>query len=740
MAGAPRVDTRSVADRIRRGLWANARASENSADFPYLCVVVPTRNEAPNIQPLLARLVAALGSSGFTAEIVIVDDSNDETPRTVRREAARLPLPVRMIHREATQRTGGLGGAVLAGAAMTRAEWIVVMDGDLQHPPEIAPELVKAGRHRALDLVVASRYRETTTADGLGSRSRVGVSRLATQLARAVFPKRLADVTDPMSGFFAIRRPVLARAAQRMQPNGFKILLETIAASDRLNIGEVSYDFGKRHAGESKASLAEGIRFVRRLAQLRMRPTTTALRFGGQTAIAFTIGVLTALVAARITPEAVTTETLIRTGLTVAIAAISVTLLAQALFSLYLTLHAWDDPEPDAPDATQKHGAAAPSTSFTILLPARHEEKVIDATIARIGAANYPAELLEVVVVCHEDDTGTIAVAARALKKLDAASARVETFGGRHMSKPKGLNVGMARTRHDVIAVFDAEDDVHPEIFRVADDRLRDPSVSVVQGGVQLTNFRDNWFSVHNCLEYYFWFRSRLHFHAEAGAIPLGGNTVFMRRAALEEVGGWDEDCLTEDADVGIRLSALGGRTVVVYDPEFVTREETPDTLGALIRQRTRWNQGFMQVLRKGDWRRLPERRQRWVLLATLLQPICDAAAFAVLPLCILALLLRLPLPVAILSLLPIYVVFLQAILSAAGSVMFCRAFGFRMPPLMPFRVFLTHLPYQMVLIGSAFRAGIRELRRRKDWEKTDHTGAHRLEPDLVTVPVRVGK
>ena len=123
---------------------------------------------------------------------------------------------------------------------------------------------------------------------------------------------------------------------------------------------------------------------------------------------------------------------------------------------------------------------------------------------------------------------------------------------------------------------------------------------------MQLVNFHSSWYSLHNCLEYFFWFRSRLHLHAQKGFIPLGGNTVFVRADRLRAAGGWDPNCLAEDCDLGVRLSTVGAKVVVAYDAVMVTREETPDSLNGLYRQRTRWNQGFLQVYRKGYWKQLP--------------------------------------------------------------------------------------------------------------------------------------
>src|SRR5207302_103134 len=118
------------------------------------------------------------------------------------------------------------------------------------------------------------------------------------------------------------------------------------------------------------------------------------------------------------------------------------------------------------------------------------------------------------------------------------------------------------------------------------------------------------WLAVRSALEYYFWSRSRLHFHARQGFIPLGGNTVFVRTELLRQAGGWDPNCLAEDCELGVRLSTLGARTVVVYEPALATREESPRSLRAFVRQRTRWNQGYLQTLRKGYWRSLPPRRR----------------------------------------------------------------------------------------------------------------------------------
>ncbi|ACQ79268.1 glycosyl transferase family 2 [Beutenbergia cavernae DSM 12333] len=241
---------------------------------PEVTIVVPTFNEAPNVALLVQRVTAAV--RGIDAEVVFVDDSTDATPDVVRAVAATSSIPVRLIHRDAP--VGGLGGAVVEGIASSGARWCVVMDGDLQHPPELVPELVERAREGGADVVVASRYVGDGSSEGLSNVVRQAVSSVSTAVTRAMFPVRLRDCSDPMTGFFLVRREAIDLAA--LEPRGFKILLE-ILARHRLAVAEVPFVFGERHAGESKASLAQGTRFLHQLAALRFGRMSRFAVIGG---------------------------------------------------------------------------------------------------------------------------------------------------------------------------------------------------------------------------------------------------------------------------------------------------------------------------------------------------------------------------------------------------------------------------------------------------------------------------
>jgi len=242
---------------------ADTKQADPSGPPPRLSVVVPTFNEAENIPELLTQLARTL-SPGIPSEIIVVDDSTDETPDVVTRVSAQCPVPVTLLHRDTA--TGGLSGAVVEGLRLARAPWVVVMDGDLQHPPSVVPELLAAGTDD-VDVVVASRYADGGSNVGLDNGWRVLVSKLFTLLAKLVLGRSLRTMSDPMSGFFAIRRDAVT--LEDLHPYGYKILLELVVRGRIDRIVEVPFHFQDRHAGMSKSSTREGLRFLRHLVMLR---------------------------------------------------------------------------------------------------------------------------------------------------------------------------------------------------------------------------------------------------------------------------------------------------------------------------------------------------------------------------------------------------------------------------------------------------------------------------------------
>ncbi len=408
---------------------------------------------------------------------------------------------------------------------------------------------------------------------------------------------------------------------------------------------------------------------------------------------------------------------------------VSLLLSAQGAYTLYMMVYTWDRTDAEG-SARAPEQLVTPSLSFTAIVPARHEEAVIAKTLDRVVRSNYPAALLQVIVVCSADDDGTIARTSAKIAELKdegLTNAELVIFDDLPINKPHGLNCGLRHARNDVVVIFDAEDEIHPDIVNVVNTVMVNEGVNVVQAGVQLMNYKSNWYSTFNVLEYFFWFKSRLHYQARQGSIPLGGNTVFFNRDLLNQINGWDETNLTEDAEIGLRVSAMGEPIRVIYDDRYVTKEETPPTLSQFVKQRTRWSQGFMQTLRKGVWKQMPTRRQRALAFYTLAFPHAQALLGLYLPIALLMVfVVHAPVLVAMVSFLPVLLLVAHFLTAVVGLYEFTDAHQLKATPGTVIKMALTWLPYQLVLSYAALRAFRRQLAGRGEWEKTQHIGAHR--------------
>jgi dolichol-phosphate mannosyltransferase len=240
---------------------SHPRKSPDTWVAPQLAVIVPSYNERDNVPLLYEKVTAALGATPF--EFIVVDDNSPDGTSEVVREMARRHQNVRGIHRLGRR---GLSSAVVEGILASAAPYFAVIDADLQHDETILPQMLDkaiAGDH----IVVGTRYGgEGSVGEGL-SRTREAGSRFATKLSSLVTGKSLSD---PMSGFFLMRRSVFDEIAPSLSDDGFKVLLDIIVSAGRsrarqgkeLRIGEVPYTFRPRHAGESKMSSIVVVQFL----------------------------------------------------------------------------------------------------------------------------------------------------------------------------------------------------------------------------------------------------------------------------------------------------------------------------------------------------------------------------------------------------------------------------------------------------------------------------------------------
>jgi len=223
-------------------------------------LVVPTLNEAGNIDEVLNQLTAVLSETQYEYEIVVVDDgSTDGTVEQVRDWTKRDPR-IRLLCRVGER---GLAGAVLCGWSQSQANLVGVIDADLQHPTQLLPELLRAAEQA--DIAIASRYARSHGTKGWNV-LRAAVSRLSTLAAAPLISKKNLGVTDPMSGFFIIHRHCIEGLT--FQTTGFKLLLEILVRGRIRTALEVPYNFGLRRAGQSKASASVAFHYLHLLGRL----------------------------------------------------------------------------------------------------------------------------------------------------------------------------------------------------------------------------------------------------------------------------------------------------------------------------------------------------------------------------------------------------------------------------------------------------------------------------------------
>jgi dolichol-phosphate mannosyltransferase len=221
---------------------------------PELSIVVPTYNERENIPRLVATFKAALHDIAW--ELIVVDDNSpDGTSETTKRIAA-ADSRIRCIRRVGRR---GLAGACLEGILASQAQYVAVMDGDLQHDERLLLPMLQLLRRDAVNMVVATRYADGGSAAALSSQRAWG-SRLATQLAHRLLK---LELSDPMSGFFMLRRELVEEIAPRLSTQGFKILLDiVVTAGDSLRISELPFTFRQRLYGESKLDAGVALEYL----------------------------------------------------------------------------------------------------------------------------------------------------------------------------------------------------------------------------------------------------------------------------------------------------------------------------------------------------------------------------------------------------------------------------------------------------------------------------------------------
>jgi cellulose synthase/poly-beta-1,6-N-acetylglucosamine synthase-like glycosyltransferase len=700
-----------IFNKVQTSIYVSINYLMKNEPIKKVVIVLPTYNEKDNIEKLLAAIFDQQKYLyNIELHVLVVDDSSpDGTGALTKTLITKYPR----LHLLQGKKQG-LGLAYIRGFKYVlhhmNADVVFEMDADFSHDPNDIPGFIMA-INDGNNFVIGSRYVE----DGSIPKTWSFLRKLNSKLGNifAIHVAGIKKVKDCTSGYRAIRTSLLKKInLNNLNAKGYSFQINLLhnAIKKRGVINEIPIKFTDRIYGNSKIKITDVAEFIK---------NTFLLRFPFLTFLPLLIFITLILVFLFNSFDTYSLSIIFYLSFLIL-------MLIQGTLSIYLTLYVWEDPDRLDAVASPKE-FLQPEKSFTVLIPARNEQKVIGQTIKSISSTQYPKDLIEIFIICEEKDKETIQAAANTIITLGLQNAKVIVYSDLPENKPHALNKGLAAANNEIIVVFDAEDDVNPDIFQVANTLFLTKNPDIIQAGVQLMNYSSTWFSPHNVLEYYFWFKSRMHFYTSIGMVPLGGNTVFFKKDQLNKEGGWDEDCLTEDAEVGIRLSVQGARILSTYDSGHITKEETPATIGQFIKQRTRWNQGFIQVLRLGYWKQYNTPLKRAFCIYALSFPIIQAILLILTPFVLLfGIFQKIPVDISLLSFIPIMMALLIYVISITALRELIREHKLQKNKAIYIYMLLTFLPYQILLGIGALRATYRELLGKKDWEKTAHSGIHR--------------
>jgi len=222
-----------------------------------LSIVIPTYNERKNLRELIERIYKTLGDTDF--EIIIVDDNSPDGTADFAIELSKIYDKIKVIKRK---KKLGINSAFLTGYLNSRGKYIVLMDADLQHPPEKIKEIVEY-LEKGYDVVVASRFLKDSRIYGLSFYRKL-ISISLSEIIRIAIPK--IKVKDPLSGFFGVKREVIEKTYKKIRfKRGWKILIEILANSENIKVKEIPFSFEKRRYGKSKVNSIVIVELVKQI-------------------------------------------------------------------------------------------------------------------------------------------------------------------------------------------------------------------------------------------------------------------------------------------------------------------------------------------------------------------------------------------------------------------------------------------------------------------------------------------
>lgn len=571
-------------------------------------ILLPVLNEAQSLPVLVERIDKTFKKAKFEYQIIAVDDhSSDESVKVLTDLAKDFPITI-------LRKKGKAGKAysILEAAASSQAEFLCMIDADLQYPPEVIPQMMKLAEDHGVVIGKRKKYN--------GSLMRRFGSRGVAWFCGRIL---LGITGDVQSGLKVFRRDILAEIPKsEITPWALDLPLLHTAMDMGYTIDEVEIDFDERKHGHSKLQLiGPSFQIAGGALKLKMKGSTvryiepedkgnmlgagvihkrqrfithTTLKQRQSALITFTrwqkmlLLFLGALIAVGLLFNALLTAQIL-------VAILSLIYFIDVVFNFFLILKSLHSP-PEITSSAEEIAAldVKKLPVYSILCPLYREAHVLPHFLSAIEKLDWPKEKLDVLLLFEADDAESL----QAIKKIKFPEyiRTIIVPDSQPKTKPKACNYGLSLARGEYVVIFDAEDIPDPLQLKKAYLGFKKvgPKVRCLQAKLNYYNPHQNWLTRFFTAEYSLWFDVILTgLQTIETTIPLGGTSNHFRTRDLLEIEGWDPFNVTEDCDLGIRLFKKGYKTAII---DSTTLEEANSNVKNWIRQRSRWIKGYMQT------------------------------------------------------------------------------------------------------------------------------------------------
>ncbi len=572
-------------------------------------IIIPVMNEAQNVAELCRRINEAFLREDWEYRcIFIVDRSTDGTFEAIEKLSSIYPIIVR--HKQGKP---GKAYSILEGAALAESEYVVMIDGDLQYPPEAIPDMLRLTPKHGV-VIAERKVRE-------GSFLRRIISLCGAYIVGKLLLRLVYDI---QSGLKVFRRDILTHI-DPFSVYGWSIDIPLLHTARELghSIGVIPIVFAHRQEGSSK------VRFLSTTSQIILSALATRLAgrkvyFLGGHSEGSMMGASIAHKGKNFTTHSTLhhTQSAIRTftwqqkafifallllaayGFIVAPLSTAIALVGiltavyciDVLFNFFIVMRSLSTSvEIVATSEALSTINESELPVYSVLCPLYKEAAVLPQFIEAMDKLDWPKEKLEVLLLLEEDDTETVAAAKE--MGLPSHMRIVVVPHSNPKTKPKACNYGLSVASGEYVVIYDAEDKPEPLQLKkayLAFTRYPNKGGICLQAKLGYYNTNQNLLTRLFSAEYALWFDLVLPGLQSIGAIiPLGGTSNHFYKGDLQTLRGWDPFNVTEDCDLGMRLFLAGLKTEII---DSVTYEEANSHLGNWIRQRSRWIKGYMQT------------------------------------------------------------------------------------------------------------------------------------------------